>query len=461
MIFANDCLLNISGISRKTLLSISAFCFLILLANIPYPIWFFEKKLLFLSAAFLFIDTIALLFSMRGKKKNIYMVVLVELCAVMLTAGMSFQSQSEGNSVSAEHFSNVMTYSSQPIEYIRESDSDFYRIRKEGNYYNYNDPMLFNYPGLSHYSSSEKIMTIGFLNSLGQQTFSPYWANGDLGESRALDCLLGVRYYIGEPVDGYETVSDSIQKNPLALPLAISGNLEALHVTDLSNNAAANINSVYSALCGDQIEIFTAADSKGGTLTVADNNVLYFCIDDPRFDGFILYRNGEVVQQQNGLLGKRLILLGTFDYSDELEVLVFDNAGEELSISDGPFFYYEDFNMLSSAVSLLNSIPVEETITTASQISLQIESAEDQVVVLTIPDDEGWNILLDGQPTGHGTVFHTLIAIPVSGGRHMISLQYIPPGLKTGILLSLISLVSFSAFVITSQAKGKKPHPDG
>ncbi len=446
ILISNSSLKNVSGISCTAVLYTAFFCFAILFCNIPHPIWFFNNRLFAISALFLLCSTLAFLLYLKNEKKNAIYVVLVELCAITLTIGLSFNNQTDDQAASAEHFSNVMIYGQEAINNIRQSDPDFYRIRKQSQY-NYNDPLLFGYPGLSHYSSSEKTATINFLSALGQQTLSPYWANGDLGESRALDSLLGVRYYIGDPIEGYETSFENIQKNPNALSLSFVASQAALNAPELSGNVASNINTVFSYLCGEKIQIFTVADSTNGKLTVSDNNMLYFCIDNPLFDGYELYRNGEPVQQQFGLFGKRLITLGTFEVNDQLEIFLYDRSGDPLSIPLEDFYYYEDFSVISKAINRLNSIPVEENIKTDSQIELSVNPSEDAIVVLTLPDDKGWEISLDNQPTEHTVAFQTLIAIPITEGNHQIALCYHPPGLTAGLCISLFSLFVFFALI--------------
>ena len=453
LMLANGSLLNISGISLITLFCSSCFCFLILLSNIYRPIWFFNNKLLSISVISLLYGTLAIFVCLSGKRRYFPVLAAVELCAVLLTAGMSFNNQAEGQAASAEHFYNVMTYNQKPIQYIMQNDSEFYRIRKEKPYYNYNDPLLFNYPGLSHYSSSEKINTIHFLSSLGQQTLSPYWANGDLGESRALDCLLGVRYFVGHSIEGYNTVLENIQQNPYALPLAFLADKDVLYTTDLSGNAAENLNTVFSSLCGQNIHIFSALSSKNGNLTVSNNNVLYFCVDDPLFDGYALRRNGEIIQQDSGLQGQKLIVLGSFAINDELEVLLFDNSGNALNVPREDFFYDENLDAIVTASNLLTNNSVGETVQKASQIELKLNSPVDQIILLTIPEDKGWHVSLDNQLIAPETAFNALIAIPVTAGNHHILLRYIPLGLKEGILLSLSSLFIASIWVYLKHRK--------
>ena len=160
-----------------------------------------------------------------------------------------------------------------------------------------------------------------------------------------------------------------------------------------------------------------------------------------------MYRNGEHVQQQFGLFGKRLITLGTFEVNDQLEIFLYDRSGDPLNIPLQDFYYYEDFSVISKAINRLNSIPVEENIKTDSQIELSVNPSEDAIVVLTLPDDKGWEISLDNQPTEHTVAFQTLIAIPITEGNHQIALCYHPPGLTAGLCISLFSLFVFFALI--------------
>ncbi len=63
-------------------------------------------------------------------------------------------------------------------------------------------------------------------------------------------------------------------------------------------------------------------------------------------------------------------------------------------------------------------------------------------MLFTIPIDEGWTVLVDGKKAELHKGLGAFAAIYISGGEHEIEMYYEPMGLKQGMLISLISILS-------------------
>lgn len=63
-------------------------------------------------------------------------------------------------------FQTFVNDTSEVLSWIRTNDTDFYRIEKDFRQ-RANDPMLLDYAGLSHFSSSETTQVLDFLEALG------------------------------------------------------------------------------------------------------------------------------------------------------------------------------------------------------------------------------------------------------------------------------------------------------
>ena len=66
----------------------------------------------------------------------------------------------------------------------------------------------------------------------------------------------------------------------------------------------------------------------------------------------------------------------------------------------------------------------------------------DQVLLMTIPNQDGWSVTVNGEAVQPMDVADgALMAIPVSAGENHVEMRFMPPGLVTGCILSAIALL--------------------
>jgi uncharacterized membrane protein YfhO len=71
----------------------------------------------------------------------------------------------------------------------------------------------------------------------------------------------------------------------------------------------------------------------------------------------------------------------------------------------------------------------------------------------SIPYDAGWTAYVDGEKTDIETISGAFIALNLSEGEHVIEMKYFPPGLKAGIVLTVLGWLMFAWIC----GKKKKP----
>ena len=84
---------------------------------------------------------------------------------------------------------------------------------------------------------------------------------------------------------------------------------------------------------------------------------------------------------------------------------------------------------------------------------LTIDSEKEKFIVLTIPYDKGWTITNNKQEIVYENVDNGLIGITISEGENNIEMTYKTPGLKLGLIISLISIISLSTYLILIKTK--------
>ena len=442
------------GLRFSALLLPGVFSLSVLASAFFVPLWFQQNWMLLLAAAFVCAELALLYAWLRGRAWATRLLCVTGLAALCLMAGLSFRDQAE-HSVSTPILAETIRAEQARVDAARAPAGDFWRIRKDKPVVNYNDPMLFDYAGLVHFSSAEKLTTIRFLSQIGLHVAPEYWANGDDGESRAADALLGVGRYLGTTgPDDYAKLSEGVWENPYFLPLAFYADEAAAGELTLDDAACENLNRVYSALCGEAIELFMPAETQGLTLTVEREEPLYLQSWSEKLSGFRVLRNGVEVASFDDLWYPNAVCLGTFTVGDELVLERSD--GGELPEPQQSFLYYEDSAVLASCVERLTAECPETDIRSASDIEIHTASDVERFLVLTLPADEGWAVCLDGEAIEADTALHILLALRLPAGEHTVALRYTPVGLKPGLAISALSLAACLAWVSLAGRKRKE-----
>lgn len=93
--------------------------------------------------------------------------------------------------------------------------------------------------------------------------------------------------------------------------------------------------------------------------------------------------------------------------------------------------------------------------TGVSQYHCKINVPDSKIVMFSFPYDKGWRVLVDGKEITPTKAFGYFLSIPANAGMHDVTIQYVPPYLREGIVTSIISLILFA---LLSFFLWKKPY---
>lgn len=414
------------------------------------PLWFQKPWMLLAAAAFLALELGLLLCWRRGSSPARRAVCALGVAALALTAGLSFTEQA-GHSRPLDELQSAIRSEQRRIDLARPDAGSFCRIRKTGAVTNKNDPLLFDYPGVVHFSSSEKRATLRFVTWLGQHTYLKYWANGDLGESRAADALLNVGRYLGDEAPaGYRELTEGIWENPYALPLAYLADERADCLPEMDERICRNLNLAFSLLTGEEAEIFVPLEEEGLRFTVEREDPLYLQSWSPAITGCTLRADGETVLSLRELYCPNAVYLGSYAPGTELELAL---EGEEIPPMPAEALFYEDGAALARCVQTLAARDCETEILSASRLEIRTRAERERLLVVTLPADEGWTVTLDGSRVPADTALNVLLALHLPAGEHSVSLRYTPPGLLPGLGLSALSLAALCLWTLLQRRR--------
>ncbi len=144
----------------------------------------------------------------------------------------------------------------------------------------------------------------------------------------------------------------------------------------------------------------------------------------------------------------------TFDYvlssNDKIEQLEIEFTKGTYDIRDiqiyevpNSFFEEKDITPLS----------VDYRKTKDNQISGTITQEEDGYFLFTIPYDQGFTVLVDGQKIELEKVNELFIGFPISAGMHQITLKFQAPYAQLGKMVTLISFICLGILTIVERKK--------
>jgi len=85
-----------------------------------------------------------------------------------------------------------------------------------------------------------------------------------------------------------------------------------------------------------------------------------------------------------------------------------------------------------------------------------IESTGETLGIFAIPYDKGWTATINGKEVKIENVDNGLIGIKINKGINEIEFKYMTPGLKTGLIISGLSLITLITYIIINKKTTKR-----
>lgn len=417
---------------------------------------------------------IMILFAVRNKFEIDFTILIAALTSLELFLNASHvlmvnTAYERSNTVS--DYAEFFERNKPVLDQLKIFDNSFYRIEKSYSR-TPNDPMLFGYNGISHYSSTLNKGVMDFLSQTGFRRYAPYrilyWEGSDI----SMDSLLGIKYLVSaggtsKPYTPVFTENNyTVYENPYALPLMFTASKDLLdEKVDPDTSSYELQNQIFSALAGERTEIFRPAAAEGpfpdsmiaeqqsgdtcyaaeegmGSLswqiTANGTDTLYAFFPAENIHPVTTSLNGNAYGHYFDNFSYHILRLGSFGNG---ETLTFGMVPMEdrVCMKDAQFFH-EDIQMLEQTVSALKQDPAELKKITGSHLEGSFTASAEKMLFFTIPYSSGWTIKIDGQKVPLYQVFDTFMAVNAPEGYHTLEMRYIPVGLVPGIITSLVSI---------------------
>ncbi len=400
-------------------------------------------------------------------KRMVMMLVLLTVLDLFADAGISFR---HFNLSLYEDYSIPYERTKEMTDFVKERDQGLYRMEKYFRRSN-NDPFMYDYAGLSHYSSTEKMSTIRYMGRLGFRD-NGNWAFYGEGNTSFADTLLGVKYVLsqydgtGKPyVSIHETDEGySIFENPNVLPLLFASKMkDSIGDYEQKRDPFALQEEIADGITGKANGIFIPVHFE--TTYENENRIVYDLhiekdglveayFDAPHLQKVRIYHNGGDFGEYFTPYRWGVLDLGWQEKGTVLEIAL--ESEEDALEVDGAYFYTEDFEALKDFSEDVRSESSELEKITSSHYKGRVNIDDSKGVVFSVPFDENWKVTVDGQDTDIIKTGRNLLGAVVPQGDHEVEFRFVSAGQKEGNLISTVAGVLIILYMIMSWSKGRK-----
>ncbi len=436
---------------------------------------------------------------MAGKKsfyKNtVSLIIAVMICLEVFCSGL-ITCVDFGKDVIYTGYSSYNDYFKgiRPIvELVQKNDPSFYRMEKT-HHRKTNDNLALGIRGLSCSTSTLNKDTIAFLAAMGY-TSQSHWAQYN-GGNPVNDSLLGLKYIISDKdlTEYYEVAYQegnyTAYYNPyyLSIGFGVSDLIDDFMMipdktnneTDPNSNPMDRLNALITAMLGEEetVQVFVPLEMteegtvKNGTASYIAGHHKYspsgsstcsvsYTFDNPEAQELFFYLPSDYQREVN--LKVNGTSKGTFFGDRTYRIISFgDQKAGEISLSielkadvlyvkdNIDMIYYLDRAVFEDAMERLaqKQLVLDEGCTDTHITGTFIAGEGGQTVLLTIPYDQGWHVLVDGEEVEISEALDSLISFKVGEGEHKIELKYMPSAFSVGLTVSIISIIIFVLIMI-------------
>ena len=315
------------------------------------------------------------------------------------------------------------------------------------------------------FNSTMQASVIDFCDQLGIEARTN--KNGYLGVTRLLNSVFGIRYVLspdgkGDVLYGFDKVDEdgklTMYKNENALSLGFMVNPE-IRYWDPSVGTPMDVQNDFVSLAVGQEGIYVldrtvnVKDNESTGIKVPEDKQVYLYLPD-KIDEITL--DTPEYKKSYKTYTDHLYVINSLG-EDHLATVTCDlkSTQDEVTLS----IYTCSNEACQNVVDALSSSQMTEVAAEGNHLSGEIDSDQDGIMLLTIPYSRGWQVSVDGEKVNALKIGGALTGIELLTGHHTISMTYMPDGLKTGLLLTLLCACAFALTIFLEENRKKKGAP--
>lgn len=321
------------------------------------------------------------------------------------------------------------------------SDNGFYRVERIDRKTK-NDGAWINFPSVSLFSSLAHADLSAFFKKVGCESSTN--AYSITGSTPVVDSLFSVKYalYPEAQLNNRLILNRSsgetfLYENPYTLPLGFmipdimedNWQLDMQNPVDVQNDLSdvLGVKHVFSQVEGE-------ANASSFSFTPEIDGEYYVYIINKKVKS-ITVKRGETSETFDNMNRGYLLELG---FCQAGETITIKNKEDSEELNASAYLFEEEG--LKEMYELLNTSPLDVIKWEDDSVEGVVEMQDSGTLFLSVPYDKGWSFKVDGVPVTAKQVFTAFSGIELEAGRHTITMKYMPEGLKSGAILSGISV---------------------
>ena len=341
-----------------------------------------------------------------------------------------------------------------------DSNVPFFRVEKFSRKTK-NDGTLVGYPTASVFSSTLNSYVMDMYKKLGMRYSKVYY--GYDGATFFTSALLNVQYMFGE---------DARDEGPLYTHLADSENISlyraestlpfgyvaptGYELTGTSSNGLKLQNQMVKELDVEGT-LFVKHDSEQKEDDVrftAEEDGYYYGILTASGTNKVKLNAGGETREYSDLKNNGIMYLGYLEKGTIATLTNGDDEDESQKIKAD--IYRMNEGVLEEALAVLGEESLYNVEYDSTHISGEIDMQDAGRLILSVPYEKGWTVVLDGEEVTPQLFGGTLMAFDLEAGHHSIEMHYVPYGTGVGMAVSVLSIVIFIGIVAYGRYKGKR-----
>ena len=452
------------NLNKRNILAMSTSAALILLSAVLGP----QQKIYVFASAALCIAYLLLFYFVgvkAGKLQTAFraLFLLLILAELSISANIAFK-VNETTKNRNEYLGSDSRQIQALLKQRQRANNNFYRTGIDP-FHTSNDPYLYNYNGISLFSSTMNADVARFMTGLGlfglDRANSFHYAD----TSPLTSAFLNMRYFIsykGYPADNsayWETVAQKgellLLENKRCLPLGFMVKEELDAYVHRGKNTFLPQNDLFRRATGLKGNLFATTEltndasiprnNKNGmaiwNYKMPRDGKLYACCVSDTDDIVSIFNNDFPIWHQYLYQDYTNIFpVGNFLQDDIVTFTKKSSALLYIGLLDSELFD-QGYNLLARA-------PLNLTKFTNTQVCGNVTALEDSLLYTSIPGDKNWSVYVDGTKSKIVLIDNAMIAVSLDKGYHEIEFRYFNTSLLVGIIVSLVSLGVFMVIAL-------------
>lgn len=407
------------------------------------------------------ISVYAILLWLYRTRENRELHKMLAVVAVTVVIAESFTNTivtSVGTVSRSDYLAQLEDYESL-YEMTKEKEDSLYRLEKFTRRTK-NDAILAGYPSASLFSSTLNSRVMDMYKLLGMRHSKVYYAFD--GATALTSALLNVKYMYGSSEmyanDMYRLVGQSndvyLYENTKTLPFGYVAPA-GFDFTSAYRDHGIRVQNEVPKLLDIEGTLFKQIGKTtfGDEIIVkADKSAYYYAIfTDYGTNKMKMVGGSTGVENYEELTKGSICYLG---YLEEGDSVTLCNGNEEDTTPDMSLDIYRlNESVFDKILEKLSAQHLENVTWESDYLSGEVTLQEAGRLILSIPGEDGWKVLLNGEEVEYELFGGALMAFDLEPGHYELEMTYVPEGSRMGIAVSAGSVLLFVIVMLWRRRK--------